>query len=123
MKKILLCFYLLLLFSCAASVTYQPIISDTYPPTEKVDVYKEQKPERDFIQLGMILVSSEGSEKLMLQKAIKKAKEVGADGIIVAERIDDTGRWRVDKRHKVAGKSYMKFIAIKYVESKEIESF
>ena len=115
MKKVFLFLGLLSLASCAASVYYQPIGSITYPPTKAVDVYTTEKPQGDFVEIGLIVISTEGSEKIMMKKAIKKAMEIGADGIILTYKETDSDRWRVDRSYQLPGaQSSMKFIAIKY---------
>ena len=119
MKKAILYLSLLSFVSCSASVIYQPIVPNKYPPSKKVDVYEDAKPTKEFTQIGLIIVSSEGGTKIMTKKAIKKAMEIGADGIILAEKIDDTDRWRVDTRYRIPGKSYMKFLVIKYIKKDE----
>ena len=116
MKRSYLFASLVLLASCsAAAVYYQPIASTTYPPTATVDVYTTEKPKVEFEEIGIIVLTTEGSEKVMIKKAVSKAKEVGADGIILIGKETDSDSWRVDRSYQIPGaQSSMKFVAIKY---------
>ena len=106
---------------CAATVNYVPIAEKTYPPTEKVDLY-EERPTQKFVEIGLIIVSSEGTESVIKKKAKKKAMEIGADAIIIVEKSEDVDRWRVDIQHRLPGaKTYIKFLAIKFVTDEDDE--
>ena len=117
MKKIIIYLPLLLLFiSCAATVNYIPIAKTTYPPTDKVDLY-EERPTQKFVEIGLIIVSSEGSESIIKKKAKKKAMEIGADAIVIIDKSEDVDRWRVDTQHRLpSAQTYIKFLAIRFVK-------
>lgn len=83
--KILGMVAVLLLFGACASIDY---LGKKYPPTTNVDVFLDSKEiAKEYELMGESLVKStfgKSSEK-MLEKAIEKAKEVGADAILVGE--------------------------------------
>ena len=115
MKKTALFLCLVSLYACSAAVSYVSLSSTTFPPTTKVDVYKNEKPAKEFVEVGMIVVSTEGSEKIIMKKAIEKAMEVGADGIVMIGKEEDSSSWRVDTSYRLPqAKTTLKFLAIKY---------
>ena len=85
MKKIFLFLTLLMFISCASGVIYQPLTDIKYSPTNKIDVFISKKPTRQYKEIGRINITEGlGGEGDMIQVAIKKTKEVGADEIILA---------------------------------------
>ncbi len=74
---------LLLLLAGCAKIDY---IGDEYPPTKKVDLYyAETDVKLSYIVIGHIVASA--GELVSMQKIrkelIKKARKVGADGVII----------------------------------------
>ncbi|UCC40142.1 MAG: hypothetical protein JSV96_01405 [Candidatus Aminicenantes bacterium] len=124
MKKIILCFTLLIFISCASTpVIYRSLSDTSYPSTTKVDVYKKEKPTKEYIEIGRIEIKEQAEkENKVYELAIKKAKEVGADGIILVS--DETSHEYVQLLKDTITSSgdvvikRMIFIAIKYVEKK-----
>lgn len=115
MKNVALLFALILFISCSTT-TFQPFTSQKYAPTRKVDLYTDEKPSREYIEIGRIIVGEDAftGEKYMVKWAIEKARKVGADGLI----------WVRDAKTFYATKFYtgevkeIIFIAIKYKEKK-----
>jgi len=84
MNRFLILFILAFgLISCS-TVTFQPFTNQKYAPTEKVDLYIDEKPLREYIEIGRIIVGEDAftGEKNMVKWALEKARKVGADGLI-----------------------------------------
>ncbi|MFC2165275.1 hypothetical protein ACFLT2_09795 [Acidobacteriota bacterium] len=127
MKKTILYSSLILLISCATSspVLYRPLSDASYPKTAKVEVYKAEKPSQEFTEIGNLEIKMEANkEDAMYAAVIAKAKEIGADGIIlikdemvmelvqVPQNIDNRqGTDAMEKEYK-----RLVFLAIKYVD-------
>jgi hypothetical protein len=69
--------------------------------TENVDIYKTQNPKKDYIEIGEISANN-------ISSAISKAREIGADGIII------TGYKNVIYDDGVAQQHGVRGVAIKY---------
>lgn len=123
MKKIILCFSLLMFVSCASSVVYHPF-TGPYRQTTEVDVYMTEKPIKPYKEIGRIEVTEgAGGGKDMVSVAIKKAKEVGADGVILLTDKKDTG-YIVSGNLILPGTvKHLVFIAIKYIEKSDLSVF
>jgi len=69
--------------SCS-TVTFQPFTNQKFASTEKVDLYIDEKPPREYIEIGRIIVGEDAftGEKNMVKWALEKARKVGADGLI-----------------------------------------
>ena len=82
----------IMLSSCINSVKYLPSNSSiNNPPTDSVSIYWE-KPDMNYIELG--LISAESYDKEALLVFIKnKAQEIGADGIIMKPMRFHQGGW------------------------------
>jgi hypothetical protein len=124
MKKAVLYITLFLFVSCASTpVIYHPFSDTGYPRTTEVDVYKKGKPTREHIEIGKIEIKEKAEkENEIYELAVEKAKEVGADGIVLISQetqkdyihlLKDT----ITESAEVVMKR-MIFIAIKYVEKK-----
>jgi len=86
MKKAILYLILIMFVSCATSspVLYRPLGDARYPKTTTVDVYKAEKPSQEFTEIGNLEIKMEAhKEDAMYAAVIAKAKEIGADGIIL----------------------------------------
>jgi hypothetical protein len=89
-----------------------------YPPTVKVDLYTDKAPVREYKEIGRIIASEDSftGEKNMIRWAIKKAKKIGADGLIRSG--EDRKLWAVPSAipgSLMAGDAkQIVFIAIKY---------
>lgn len=109
MKKVLLFMSILILISSCSSLMETKFTP--YPgyhqitPTEKVDVYTIPPADKQYIQIGEI--KSEGfSDEAVQSRIIMKAKEIGADGVIIVEKID--------KSKDLPGLRIWRVVAIKY---------
>ncbi len=129
MKKTILYITLAMFISCATTspVLYEPIGDARYSKTTKVDVYKTEKPNQEYTEIGSLEMKLEAHKEDQIYAAvIAKAKEIGADGIIlikseiimelvqVPRSIDNRqGTDAMEKEFKL-----LVFKAIKYVEKK-----
>jgi hypothetical protein len=80
---ILAAFLTFIAISCS-TVTFQPFTKIKYSPTEKVDLYTDEKPAREYVEIGRIIVGEDAftGEKNMVKWALEKAQKVGANGLI-----------------------------------------
>ncbi len=127
MKNAILYITLIMFISCATSspVLYKPLSDASFQKTAKVDVYKTQKPSQEYTKIGNLEIKMEArKENEMYAAVIAKAKEIGADGIIllkdemvmelvqVPRNIDNRqGTDAMEKEFK-----RLVFLAIKYVD-------
>lgn len=124
MKKIILFITVLFFITCASPpVKYHPLSDVNYSRTTKVDVYKTEKPTQEYTEMGRIEVKGkEEKENELYELAIKKAKEIGADGIILISEKQDTELVDMLKEEEIMGVQVplkqLIFMAIKYVEKK-----
>ena len=131
MKKVILYLVVIAFISCATSspVLYQPLSDAKYPKTTKVDVYKQnEKPTQEYAEIGNLEIKMEAhKEEQMYAAVITKAKEIGADGLIlvkdevkmelvqVPRSIDNRqGTDAMEKEIKI-----LVFLAIKYVTKEQ----
>ena len=73
---------MLLVSGCASTVT---LFGNAYPQKEEgatIDVYITKKPTQDYVEFAKI-VCKLSSEKMCLNKVLEKAREIGADGVII----------------------------------------
>jgi hypothetical protein len=80
--RLLLCLSLLALVVGCTNIKY---LGDNYPPTTRVDIFfDEADVERPFKVMGHVDASASEfvSTEKMQEEIMKKAREVGADGII-----------------------------------------
>jgi len=131
MKKITLYLILAMFVACATQtpVLYQPLSDAKYSKTAKVDVYKQnEKPTQQYNEIGNLEIKMEAhKEEQMYAAVIAKAKEIGADGIIltkdevvmelvqVPRNIDN--RQATDAMEKEL--KHLVFLAIRYVDDKQ----
>jgi len=95
MKKIILLIFLVLSAISCELAKFQSFTNTKYPPTKNVDLYTDKKPEREYIEIGRIIVEEDAftGEKNMVKGAIEKAQKVGADGLIWAK--EDKDMWAI----------------------------
>ena len=110
--------------SCASTpVIYQSLSDSRYPRTTEVDVYKKEKPTKEYIEIGKNEIKEKAEkESKIYELAIKKAKEVGADGIVLISQATQKDyihllRDTITPGAEVVVKR-MIFNAIKYIEEK-----
>jgi hypothetical protein len=101
--------------------------SNIYPPTDSIEVLRNKPVEREFIELGELSIEIKkgilfGNEEDAVLDLIGKAKEIGADAIIILGESSD-GETTVPIKNVYTGQtiSYetienknLKAIAIKY---------
>jgi hypothetical protein len=95
-----MCFLLsLLLFSGCASTGFlmaKPkvtLFGEKYPSKEddtKMDVYFTNKPQKHYIEFAKI-TCKDTNDKWSLEQVTKKAREIGADGIIIIGKAGSSG--------------------------------
>ena len=91
---ILLSMMLILIISCASTgflMAKPKVIMYTkpYPPKAldaPIDVYQTNTPTREYIEIAKISCS-DTSEKWNMKQILIKAREIGADGIIIAGKV------------------------------------
>lgn len=94
------------------------IFGQQYPPklqNEKIDIYLTNKPTKEYIEFAKI-TCEDTNDKWSLDEISKKAREIGADGIIV---IGNTGSTAVgvpigNSAYGVNSNYGMAAVAIKY---------
>lgn len=115
MKKVKHLFiYILIIFqiSCGPSVNFMKYTEKKYNPTTSVDVIRKKTIDRKFTELGELSVritkdlifNNEGEAVIQLKE---KAKEIGADAIIILGEEKGAISHNEDER-------YVKAVAIKY---------
>ena len=102
MRKIELIFYFLvsiIVFSGCVSTGFLmakakvTFFGEAYPPKDeitKIDIYITKKPIKEYIEFAQI-TCKDTSDKWSLEQIIKKAREIGADGIIISGKAGSTG--------------------------------
>jgi hypothetical protein len=88
-KNLLILTLLIVLVSCASVSTVRftpyPGLPSNLTPTNNVEILNAMPTNKQYIQLGEIVV--EGfSDQEMINKIITKAKEVGADAVLIVSR-------------------------------------
>lgn len=103
------------LISCS-TVTFQPFTNQKYTPTRKVDLYTDEKPSREYIEIGRIIVGEDAftGEKYMVKWALEKARKVGADGLIWVKEEKKFHAITVSGQLLAGDTKQVIFIAIKY---------
>ncbi|MBN1223189.1 MAG: hypothetical protein JXB23_08055 [Candidatus Aminicenantes bacterium] len=127
MKKSVLVLILFVLASCASSpILYKSLTDASYPKTTQVDVFKDEKPDREYTEIGRIEIKGEAAEESeMYAMVIAKAKTVGADAVILIkdekkmELVQMPGQ-SIDHREATDAREkefkLLVFLAVKYSE-------
>ncbi len=83
-----------------------------YPPTASLDVYRDKPPDRPYVEIAQIGTYDQGNA---LGRLVEKAKELGADAIIVLpRRYAGTDYSYLDASQWVTPYYAIEVIAIKY---------
>src|SRR5690606_30556539 len=90
--------FLLLFAGCASTgfLMAKPqvnLFGQTYPPKDDeatIDVFMTSKPTQEFIEIAQITVK-DTSDKWSLDQIKKKARELGADGVIIIGKAGSYG--------------------------------
>ncbi len=75
--------FVLVVASLAAGCAYgvqTAMFRPPYPPTTSVDVYRDKPPDRQYVEIAQLGTYKGGNA---LGRLVEKAKEVGADAIII----------------------------------------
>ena len=86
MKLLINAMAVLVVFLGCATINY---IGESYPPTQDVDVYySEQDIEKEYTVVGRIVATANANELIyssekFTQALVKKAREKGADGVVI----------------------------------------
>ena len=114
MKRIIMLMYFVILciFGCSPSVEFMRYVDETYPQTQSVEVLRNKPVERDFVEIGELSVESEKDAIILLKE---KAKEIGADAIIILGEKSEGG-FLLTTPHAsfYSDEIYITAIAIKY---------
>lgn len=69
------------------------LFGDSYPPKNedaKIDVYMTNKPTQEYVEFAQI-TCRDTNDKWSLEQITKKAREIGADGIIIIGKAGTSG--------------------------------
>ena len=116
----LLSFLTLLSFSaCSPSVNFMKYSEVNYPPTNSVEVLRNKPVEKEFVELGELSLQIKkgifGNQEEAVLNLKKKAKEIGADAIIIlGEESEGNVIVPIGDSYTSVDKRYIKAIAIKY---------
>lgn len=71
------------------------LFDNSYPPKKedaKIDIYMTNKPIQKYIEIAQI-TCGDTNDKWSLEQITKKAREIGADGIIIIGKTGSSGVW------------------------------
>ena len=69
------------------------LFGDSYPPKNedaKIDVYMTNKPKQEYVEFAQI-TCRDTNDKWSLEQITKKARKIGADGIIIIGKAGASG--------------------------------
>jgi hypothetical protein len=94
------------------------LFGETYPPKDegtKIDIFITNKPTQEYVELA-IITCNDTNDNWSLEQITKKAREIGADGIIIVGKTGVTGVGipMGYSTYVVSGEYGMTAIAIKY---------
>ena len=129
MKKnefIIYCLFTLILFSSCASTGFlmaKPkvtLFGKTYPAKDDIatiDVYITNKPTQEYIEFAKIIIA-DTNEKWNIEQLTKKAREIGADALIIIGKAGTSGVGTpMGTSSYIVSHDYgMSAIAIKYIK-------
>lgn len=107
---------LLFLFNGCHPVRYTNLNMQSYPSTQRVDIYINKTVDRDYEEIGLLKVRvAPINENSVFDDIRNKAMEIGADGIII-QGINESfgGIFPVGNSYVFANKKELSAIAIKY---------
>jgi hypothetical protein len=109
-------FLSILFCGCSPSVNFMKYIDENYPPTNSVEVLRSKPASRDYIELGELsLKIKKSNEDQAVLKLKEKAKEIGADAIILlGENSEGSVLVPIGNLYASVDMRYIKAIAIKY---------
>jgi len=80
MKKSLPLLIFLTIFISCSSVDFLRYSYQTFEPTKEVQIFQTNRPEKEYIELGLLTAKDENNA---LKHLKDKAKEIGANAIII----------------------------------------
>lgn len=110
----------ILFLGCSPSVNFMRYVDESYPQTQSVEVLRNKPVEKEFIELGELSIQIKkgilfGNEEDAVLDLIGKAKEIGADAIIIiGEGSEGNVIVPIGDGYTTVDKRYLKAIAIKY---------
>ncbi len=116
MKILIIIIAALLLCGCSPSVNFMKYTENTYPPTNSVEVLRNKPVSQEYTELGELsLKIKKSNEEEAVLKLKEKAKEIGADAIILlGENSEGSVLVPVGNLYASVDMRYIKVIAIKY---------
>lgn len=115
--------FLALIFSaCGRSVSFMKYNSNTYSPTDSVDVFRNNPIDKEYIELGELSIGLKSKDEDAVLLLVNKAKQIGADAIILIGETSE-GETTIPIKNIYTGQTmfymsnedkYLKAIAIKY---------
>ncbi len=127
MKKTLLIYLLLslLFYSCASTGFLMAkakvnLYRTAFPPKDEnaqIDIYRTQTPDKRYIEIGEI-TCGDTNDKWALKQTLIKARQIGADGIIIIGKSGSSGAGiPIGNIVYVASEGYgINAIAVKYLD-------
>ena len=118
MKKFILFLTVVGLLSCSSPILYHQI-GTQYPQTIEVDIYLTDLPAQAYKEIGLIEVRDRSCD--VEKEAVKRAKKVGANGIVLVtpatdiSNIPDKFKIRLTPAALQNSEGFF-FIAIRYLE-------
>lgn len=108
---------ILFLFGCSPSVNVMKYTEEVYQPTSSVEVLRSKPVEKEYLELGELSLRIKkglifNNQEEAVFKLKDKAKEIGADAIIILG--EETEGATIIDDDTVVAKRYLKAIAIKY---------
>jgi len=111
--------FLLLLSSACHSVSFISYRDESYPASSSIEVFRSKSIEKEYIELGELSLRVKnglfGNQDEVVLKLKEKAKEIGADAIIIlGEETEGNVIVPIGNLYNSIDKRYIKAIAIKY---------
>jgi hypothetical protein len=115
MRKLIVFMAIAFCMSCASTAIFQSLDEIRYQPTQRVEVFLTKMPTRSYTEIGRIEVSQglNGTSD-MIEVAVQKAKEIGADALILLTEDKETGYIAISNMVLPASVQKLVFVAIKY---------
>ena len=111
--------FLILLLSACHSVSFISYQDESYPASSSVEVFRSKPVDKEYIELGELSLRVKkglfGNQEEVVLKLKEKAKEIGADAIIIlGEETEGNVIVPIGDLYTSVDKRYIKAIAIKY---------
>ena len=118
MKKFILFLAVIGLLACSSPIIYHQI-GTQYPQTAEVDIYLTDLPEQAYKEIGLIEVRDKSCD--IEKEAVKRAKKVGANGIVLVTPTTDISNIPERFKNRLTPAALQNsegyfFVAIRYLE-------